>query len=84
MRTITKGKMSTLKQILATTTKTLTRHTLTRHYGDTYNEVFEQQMIITDAFFSHCAKYLGSQIKNCHNIHLHWSRENLCVVCTLL
>ena len=81
---ITKGKMSTLKQILATTTKRLTRHPLTRRYGDMYNEVFEQQMIITGAFFSFCAKDPGNQVKNCHKIPLHWSRENLFVVCILL
>ena len=62
--------MSTLEQIFETTTKRLTRHTLTRRYGDKYNEVFEQQMIIIDTFFSYCAKDLGNQIKNCH--HLHW------------
>ena len=73
---ITEGKMSTLKQSLATTTKRLRRLPLTRRYADMYNEVFEQQMIITDAFFSYCPiKDLGNQIKNCHKIHLHWGGE---------
>ena len=40
--------------------------------SDMYNEVFEQQMIITDAFFSYCAiKDFRDQNKNCHKIHLH-------------
>ena len=38
-------------------------HPLTRRYGEIYNKVFEQQLIITDAFFSCCAKDLGNQIK---------------------
>ena len=40
--------------------------------SDMYNAVSEQQMIITDAFFSYCAiKDLRDQNKHCHKIHLH-------------